>query len=126
MFKKFVVVTALLNFLFAPLVIAQAVQTPDPASFVFSFAIAGFFLMTTSLLIWATLDLTARAPVLFWSAVSRLIAVISVSYAVPAGLADPSQLAFVVFDGFVAVVYILGALRITGRSFLDFLLWRVA
>lgn len=126
MFEKFVVVTALLNFLFAPMVIVQAVQTPDPANFVFSFTIAGFFLMAASLLIWASRDLTARAPVLFWSAVSRLIAITTVVYAVPVGLADPSQYAFVVFDGFIAVVYILGALRVTGRSFLDLLLWRVA
>ncbi|SOH95343.1 hypothetical protein SAMN06273572_11012 [Monaibacterium marinum] len=126
MFKKFVVATALLNFLFAPMVIAQAVQNPAPASFVFSFTIAGFFMMAASLLIWASRDLPARAPVLFWSAVSRLVAITTVTYAVPNGLADPSQYAFVVFDGVTAIIYILGALRVTGRSFLDFLLWRIA
>ena len=95
------------------MIIAQAIQAQDPASFVFSFTIAGFFMMAASLLIWATRDLTARAPVLFWSAVSRLIAITSVVYAVPNGLAAPSQYNFVVFDGFVAVVYILGTLRLT-------------
>ncbi|AKH99651.1 hypothetical protein IMCC20628_00933 [Hoeflea sp. IMCC20628] len=77
---------------------AAPLKLQIPANFVLSFAIAGFFLMAASLLIWATRDLTARAPVLFWSAVSRLIAITTVVYAVPAGLADPSQYAFVVFD----------------------------
>lgn len=125
MLKKFVIGTALLNFLFAPMVIAQAVQAQDPGNFVFSITLAGFFIMIASLLVWATRDLVERAPILFWSAISRLVAITTVVYAVPNGLADSSQYAFVVFDGFVAVVYILGAIRITGRSFLDFLLWRV-
>ncbi|AKH99655.1 hypothetical protein IMCC20628_00937 [Hoeflea sp. IMCC20628] len=126
MFKKFIIGTALFNFLFAPMIIAQAVQAHDPASFVFSFTLAGFFMMATSLLVWAARDLAARAPVVFWSAISRLVAIVSVLYAVPNGLAGPSQYAFVVFDGFVAVVYIFGTIRLTGRSVLDFLLWRVA
>jgi len=45
---------------------------------------------------------------------------------VPNGLADPSQYAFVLFDGLVSLIYIVGSLRVTGRSVLDFLLWRIA
>lgn len=126
MFKIFIIGTALLNFLFAPMLIVQAVQMSSPANFIYSFALAGFFIMAASLLVWASRDLAARAPVVFWSAISRLVAVITVLYAVPNGLADPSQYAFVVFDGLVGVIYILGALRVTGRSVLDFLLWRIA
>lgn len=126
MFKKFIIGTALLNFLFAPMIIGQAVQMPNPANFVFSFTLAGFFIMAASLLIWATRDLVARAPVAFWSAISRLAAITAVLYAVPNGLADPSQYAFVLFDGLVSLIYIVGSLRVTGRSVLDFLLWRIA
>lgn len=126
MFKKFVIGTALLNLLFAPMLVMQAVQDQNPVSFVFSFTICGFFIMSASLLIWAVRELPARAPVLFWNAAARLIAITTVAYAVPNGLADPSQLAFVVFDGAVAITYIVGATRATGRSFLDFLLWRLA
>lgn len=126
MFKKFVIGTALLNFLFAPMLIVQAVQMSNPANFIYIFTLAGFLIMAASLLVWASRDLVARAPVVFWSAISRLVAVITVLYAVPNGLADPSQYAFVVFDGLVSVIYILGALRVTGRSVLDFLLWRIA
>ncbi|MFY0646649.1 hypothetical protein [Sulfitobacter geojensis] len=126
MLKKFIIGTALLNFLFAPMLIVQAVQMPNPASFVLSFTLSGFFIMAASLLVWASRDLVARAPVVFWSAISRLVAVTTVLYAIPNGLADPSQYAFVVFDGLVSVIYILGALRVTGRSVLDFLLWRIA
>jgi len=125
-FKKFIIGTALLNFLFAPMIIGQAVQMPNPANFVFSFTLAGFFIMAASLLVWATRDLVARAPVVFWSAISRLAAITAVLYAVPNGLADPSQYAFVVFDGLVSVIYIFGSLRVTGRTMLYFLLWRVA
>ena len=82
--------------------------------------------MVASLLIWATRDLPTRAPVLFWSAISRFVAITSVVYAVPNGLAEPSQYAFVVFDGTVAVIYIIGAMRVTGQSFFNFLLWRIA
>ena len=126
MFKKFIIGTALLNFLFAPMIIGQAVQMPNPANFVISFTLAGFFIMAASLLIWATRDLVARAAVVFWSAISRLAAITAVLYAVPNGLADPSQYAFVLFDGLVSLIYIVGSLRVTGRSVLDFLLWRIA
>lgn len=126
MFKKFIIVTALLNFLFAPMVIVQAVQTPNAASFTFSFALAAFFIMAASLLVWSTRDLANRAPVIFWSAFTRWVAIASVVYAIPNGLADVSQYAFVVFDGIVATIYIIGAMRVTGKSFFDFLLWRVA
>ena len=126
MLKKFVIVTALLNFLFAPMLIVQAIQTQDPGNFVFSFTLCGFFIMVASLLIWATRDLPTRAPVLFWSAISRFVAITSVVYAVPNGLAEPSQYAFVGFDGTVAVIYIIGAMRVTGQSFFNFLLWRIA
>ena len=108
------------------MIIGQAVQMPNPANFVFSFTLAGFFIMAASLLIWATRDLVARAPVVFWSAISRLAAITAVLYAVPNGLADPSQYAFVLFDGLASLIYIVESLRVTGRSMLDFLLGRIA
>ena len=82
-------------------------------------------MMATSLLVWAARDVAVRAPVVFWSAITRLLAIISVLYAVPNGLADSSQYAFVVFDGSVAIVCIFGTLCLTGRSCMHFLLWRV-
>ena len=48
---------------------------------------------------------------------SRLTAVGSILYMVPAGLAESWQYGVVAFDGIIATVYILGTMRLPGASF---------
>jgi len=56
----------------------------------------------------------------------RLTAVSAVLYAVPNGLAEQWEYSLVAFDGTVGLVYVIGAMKVTGLSFFDCLKCKTA
>ena len=75
-----------------------------------------FLMMAAACLMWASQNMTERAPVIFWQGLVRLTAACAVLYAVPHGLATPYEYALVIFDGPVGLCYVLGMIRLTDRS----------
>lgn len=128
MLQKFVFWTGASDFLVGAGTIAGGLLLPDSdrAYFVSLMTLGMFLMMAAGLLMWASHDMKARAPVMFWQGLVRLTAVTSVLIAVPMGWADQWQYALVVFDGTIGAVYVWGALKVTGNSAFSFLFCRIA
>lgn len=124
MLKKFVFITGALDVPIGLAAIAAALFEPHDAHFGALMAVGAFLLFAGAALMWSTADLKVRAPIVFWQAFVRLTAVASILYMVPAGLAESWQYAVVVFDGVIAIVYIVGMLRLTGAGFWRLMLGR--
>ena len=86
--------------------------------------LCGFLFAVGVVLVWASRDIATRAPVIFWFGWVRLLAVIVILFAIPKGLANTYEYAFVVFDGLVGTSYVIGSMRISGKSLADLLLIR--
>jgi hypothetical protein len=80
-----------------------------------------FLLMAAALLVWASHDMKARAPVYFWQGLVRLSAIAGVIYAVPHGLSMTWEYGLLAIDGPIGLVYVFGAMKVTGASFFDLL-----
>jgi hypothetical protein len=124
MFSKLVALTGALNFLIAPGLAYTVIADPAPGLFVSMMTLCGFLFAVGAALIWASRDVASRAPVIFWFGWVRILAVVTILFAIPMGLANTYEYAFVVFDGLVGSAYILGAMRISGKSLLDLFLLR--
>lgn len=117
MLQKFVYVTGAFDYLVGAGAWAGALSNPQPGQFVSLMTLGMFLMMAAACLVWASKDMENRAPVIFWQGLVRLVAAGSVVYAVPAGLSETWEYALVAFDGTVAVVYIVGMMRITQCNF---------
>jgi len=119
--RKFVYVTGGLDFLVGAATWLGALSNPQPGQFVALMTLGTFLMMAAACLIWASKNMLERAPVIFWQGLVRLTAACSVLYAVPAGLSENWEYALVAFDGPVALVYVIGMMRLTGASPLELL-----
>lgn len=102
-----------------------ALAEPDKGRFVPLVTLGTFLLMAAALLVWASKDLAARAPVVFWQGLVRLSAIAAVIYAVPHSLAETWEYVLLGIDGPIGLTYVIGSLRVTNKSFVDLLLCRV-
>ena len=80
-----------------------------------------FLMMAAALLMWSSHDMTNRAPVFFWQGLVRLSAVLAVIYAVPNQLSETWEYWLLAIDGPIGLVYVIGAMKITGCSFVQLL-----
>ena len=126
MLQKFVYITGALDFGVGAGVWASALRDPQPGQFVALMTLGMFLMMAAACLMWASKDMANRAPVIFWQGLVRLTAVLSVLYAIPAGLSEPWEYSLVVFDGSIGLTYVIGMTRVTGVSFVALLLCRTA
>ncbi len=117
MFRKFVLITGFLDIPIGLATWAAAIVEPHDTHFGALMTVGSFLVFAGAALMWAAQDLDTRAPIVFWQGFVRLTAVASIVYMVPSGLAESWQYAIVAFDGIIALVYIVGALRHTGSSF---------
>lgn len=124
MLQKFVFITGALDFAVGAATWAGALANPQPGQFVALMTLGTFLMMAAACLIWASRDMAARAPVIFWQGLVRLTAAGAVLYAVPAGLSQPWEYALVAFDGPVGLIYAIGMTRVTGQSVTALLLCR--
>jgi len=96
----------------------MVMTNPIPGQFSALITLGMFLCMAAALLMWASYDMKNRAPVMVWQGIVRLAAVCSVIYAVPNGLSQSHyEYALVPFDGTIGLVYIIGAMKVTGCSF---------
>lgn len=80
-----------------------------------------FLIMAAMLLMWSSHDMAGRAPVFFWQGLVRLSAVAAVIYAVPHQLAETWEYSLLAIDGPIGLVYVFGAMKVTGCSFVQLL-----
>lgn len=118
MLQKFVYWTGALDVLVALAAWGGAIADPQPGVFVAVMTLGMFLMMAAACLMWASHDLVNRYPVVFWQGMVRLMAATSVLYAVPAGLSQSWEYSLVVFDGTIGLVYIIGAVKVTGLGFM--------
>jgi hypothetical protein len=126
MLQKFIWWTGLSDFLvgagtwFGAVAIAMAAE-PVKGQFVPLITLGTFLLMAAALLMWSSHDMANRAPVFFWQGLVRLSAVLAVIYAVPHQLAETWEYALLAIDGPIGLVYVFGAMKVTGCSFVQLL-----
>ncbi|WP_166422174.1 hypothetical protein [Paraglaciecola sp. 20A4] len=68
-------------------------------------------------LLWAISDLKARAPIIVWNGLVRMVGFITVAYAVSLGLAPMIFVIISVMDLITALVYIIGSMRVSELPF---------
>ncbi len=116
MLRKFVWITGFLDVLIGLGVWTQPLMNPEEGTFVSLMALGAFLMFAGAALMWSSKDIGVRAPVIFWQALVRLTAVISILYAVPNGLATPYEYGVAAFDGVISLTYIFGTMKFTGAS----------
>lgn len=126
MLKKFIWWTGLSDFLvgfgtWAGAVMIALAPEPVKGQFVPLITLGTFLMMAAALLMWSSHDMAERAPVFFWQGLVRLTAVCAVIYAVPHQLSETWEYALLGIDGPIGLVYVIGAMKVTGRSFVQLL-----
>ena len=127
MLKKFVYWSGASDFLVGIATIGAAIYNssaaPVPGQFTALMTLGMFLCMAAALLMWASEDMQNRAPVMVWQGLVRLTAISSIIYAVPHGLAQsPYEYSLIPWDGSIGLVYIFGAMKVTGCSLPQLLL----
>lgn len=122
MLQKFIWWTGLSDFLvgagtWAGAVGVASAAEPEMGQFVPLVTLGTFLMMAAALLMWSSHDMANRAPVFFWQGLVRLSAVSAVIYAVPNLLSESWEYALLAIDGPIGLVYVFGALKVTGCSF---------
>lgn len=120
--RKFVLITGFLDIPIGLATWAAAILEPHDIHFGALMTCGAFLIFAGAALMWASGDLSSRAPIVFWQALVRLTAVTSIVYMVSAGLAESWQYSVVAFDGIIALVYIIGMMKHTGASFFQLML----
>ena len=126
MLQKFVFWTGALDFLVGAGTWAGALSNPQPGQFVALMTLGMFLMMAAACLMWASMDMAQRYPIIFWQGLVRLTAVSAVIYAVPNGLSQQWEYALVAFDGTIGLTYVIGSMKISRLSFLKCLLCKPA
>jgi|TARA_B110000503_G_C7147976_1_gene413829 hypothetical protein len=126
MLQKFIWWTGLSDFLVGAgtwagaIGVAMAVE-PVMGQFVPLITLGTFLMMAAALLMWASHDMSNRAPVFFWQGLVRLSAVSAVIYAIPHQLSQSWEYWLLAIDGPIGLVYVIGAMKVSGCSFLQLL-----
>lgn len=126
MLQKFIWWTGLSDFLVGAGTWAGAIgvamaSEPIKGQFVPLITLGTFLMMAAALLMWSSHDMANRAPVFFWQGLVRLSAVTAVVYAVPNLLSESWEYWLLAIDLPIGLVYVLGAMKVTGCSFAQLL-----
>jgi len=117
MFKKFVQITALFNFPIALGMIISALIAPQADTLIITVVLGISFMFMGAALLWAISDIKARAPIIVWNGLVRMVGFITVAYAVALGLAPMVFVIISVMDLITAFVYIIGSMRVSELPF---------
>lgn len=122
MLKKFVYWTGASDFLVGFLTWGGAIgvaaaDAPVKGQFVPLVTLGSFLVLAAACLMWASHDLEKRALVVFYQGLVRLSAIAAVIYAVPHRLSETWEYALLGIDGPIGLTYVIGSMKVTGRSF---------
>lgn len=126
MLQKFIYWTGMSDFLVGAGTWAGAIGVamaaePVMGQFVPLVTLGTFLMMAAALLMWSSHDMANRAPVFFWQGLVRLSAVSAVVYAVPNLLSESWEYWLLAIDLPIGLVYVIGAMKVTGCSFTQLL-----
>ena len=124
MFRVFVIVTGWFDVLLGLYIGFSATPQPDNGLFLYPIMIGSFLMFCGACLVWAAQDIATRAPVIFWQALVRLTAVITILLGFRAGWVASENLAAAAMDGVIAPLYVIGVCRVLKISPLRLLLGR--
>lgn len=122
MLRKFVLITGFLDIPIGLATWAAAIAEPHDTHFGALMTCGSFLMFAGAALMWASKDMSVRAPIIFWQGFVRLTACAAIIYMVPAGIAESWQYGIVAFDGTIALVYILGMLQHSDAGFFGLML----
>jgi len=117
MFKKFVQITALFNFPIALGMIISVMIAPQADTFIITVVLGASFMLMGAALLWATSDIKARASIIVWNGLVRMVGFIAVTYAASLGLAPKVFVYISVMDLVAALVFIIGSMRVSELPF---------
>jgi hypothetical protein len=120
--RKFVLITGFLDIPIGLATWAAAILEPQDTHFGALMTCGAFLMFAGAALMWASQDMKVRAPIIVWQGLVRLTAVAAIIYMVPKDIAESWQYGICVFDGTIALVYIIGMIKHTGASFPQLLL----
>ena len=118
MFKKLVLITGILNFPIGLGMFYQALSNTKADTFITGAVTGSFILFAGAALVWASNDIQNRASIIVWNGLVRLIGFSLVQYASAnfEGVA-PEMVAISFMDLVLAIVYIVGSVKISGIPF---------
>lgn len=111
MFRYFVLITGILEFPLALAVALPALTRLDPAYFLLPIMAGSFLMFCGACLIWASRNIPERAPIIFWQALVRLMAVLTILLGIRYGLVGRENLPAAIMDSIIAPIYIVGLMR---------------
>lgn len=122
MFKKFVQLTALLNFPIALGIMIPEMVTPQQDTFIFTVVLATFLMFAGAALLWAVSDIKNRASIIVWNGIVRLVGFFTVAYASSLGMAPTIFVVISGMDLIAAIIYAMGSVKKSGIPFTSLLL----
>jgi len=116
-FKKFVLITSILNFPIGIMMIIQAITSKTGEALITNSVAGAFIIFAGASLIWAIQEVNTRASIILWNGLVRLFNVFLVSYATTVGEVPQALIVTTGMDLLLAIVFIIGSVKITGIPF---------
>ncbi|MDX6746189.1 hypothetical protein SHK09_05240 [Polaribacter sp. PL03] len=116
-FKKFVLITSILNFPIGIGMIIQAITTKTGEALITNSIAGAFIIFAGASLIWAVQEVNTRSSIILWNGLVRLFNVFLVTYATTVGEVPQAMIITTGMDLLLAIVFIFGSIKITGIPF---------
>ena len=116
-FKKFVLITSILNFPIGIGMILQAIATKTGEALITNSIAGAFIIFAGASLIWAIQEVNTRASIILWNGLVRLFNVFLVTYATTVGEVPQAMIITTGMDLLLAIVFIFGSIKFTGIPF---------
>lgn len=116
-FKKFVLITSILNFPIGIGMIIQAIASKTGEALITNSIAGAFIIFAGASLIWAIQEFETRSSIILWNGLVRLFNVFLVSYATTVGEVPQEMIITTGMDLLLAIVFIFGSVKITGIPF---------
>lgn len=125
LFKKLVFITGAFNFPIGIGLIAESLITVNPETLIIQTVLGTFLLFAGIALIWASKDLQNRAPIIVWNALVRAVGFGSVLLTYSIGEIPTAFIPIAAMDFVLAIIYIIGSVKITGIPFSKLVMGRI-
>ena len=116
-FKTIVLIAGILNFPIGIMMIVQAISSKTGEALITNSVAGAFIIFAGASLIWAIQEVNTRAPIILWNGFVRLFNVFLVSYATTVGDVPQEMIYTTVMDLVLAIVFIIGSVKVTGIPF---------
>lgn len=116
-FKKFILITGVLNFPIGLMMIIPAFMNPNPDTLITTAVVGAFIMFAGASLIWSSRDLQTRASIVLWNGLVRGFGVITVSYTASIGHVPVELIVVTFLDFMLFIICTFGSVKVTGIPF---------